>query len=93
MSWTLRHCFFQVRLDPATYFDGKQLPWTLVDYVAQTAKESEIAGLTEMLILHEVFCSPCFFGFILASGQVLQGGSNEEISLGAKGLDPFLPDP
>ena len=82
-----------MRLDPAAYFDGKQLPWTLVDYVAQTAKESEIAGLTEMLIVHELFCSPCFFGFILARGQVLQGGSKERFHLGPKRLDPFLPDP
>lgn len=31
--------FFKGKLlNPTADFDGKQLPWTLVDYVAQTAK-------------------------------------------------------
>lgn len=38
--------FFRSKLlDPAAYFDGKQLPWTLVDYVAQTAKDLESGRL------------------------------------------------
>ena len=35
--------FFRCEVDEKKDFEGKTLPWTLVDYVKQTAKDSILA--------------------------------------------------
>lgn len=42
--------FFKGKLlDPTAEFDGKQLPWTLVDYVAQTGKDCNMENFCALL--------------------------------------------